>query len=279
MKYRIIEGRAEPSKNLIPALARFRITHYRAKWRHIAKSAELDPFAQRYFVTLIPELDPNRIVIRKDPTLIEWAPEEHWQDIPTGRANANPAHPRTWEIYFAECDRWLPKLHGELVYINLDETYQSSSGSRWNVSKESRALGLTAGQLLAYFINRIDKKFKHYRKRIMMMDTPFMREHRLSHPGDPDPNWRNALPLTPNDIVFNVCHPKQVDKLLGKRYGFELARLILDDIDWRGCDFSYYAGLNNYMAELAFTPNKLLDASWVAGTSKQFDLTTPPLMP
>ena len=268
MKYRIIEGRPIPTKDLVRGLARFRITHYTPSGRWLAQAAAVDGFGKRYFVKFIPCLDPNRIVLGKDRTLTERPPSERWQDVPTGRANANPAHPRTWEIYFAEVDKWLPKFHGDFVYINLDETYQQGHGSRWNVSKESRALNMTAWQLLAHFINRIDKKFKQHNKRIMMMDTPFMRKETLSYPGDPDPNWLKALPHIPKDILFNVWHPSLVEKRLGKEYGFEMVRLVLDDMDWRGRDFSAYAGLNNYMAESAFTPNKLLDTAWVAWNLK-----------
>ncbi|HRU06528.1 MAG TPA: hypothetical protein P5137_12230 [Candidatus Brocadiia bacterium] len=276
MKYRFIEGRPVPSPELIRALARFRVTHYIPKYINIAQAAQHDKFAERYFVEFIPFLDPNSIVLGRDRSLVERAPEEDWKTMPTGRQNANPAHPKTWEIYFGELDKWLPQFHGGFVSIGMDKTYQNAHGARWNVSPESRALNLSAGPLLAHFLNKIHDKAKQHGKRLFMHDTPFFRNHTLSYPGDPDPSWLKALPLIPRDIVFNVWHWKKDTTLdpLGKTYGHELIHLIADDRDWRKpategehMPWEYpgaFAGINCYMAESSFTPNKLLDAAWVA---------------
>jgi|GEM_PF-1776985 len=280
MPIRIIEGRPIPSKGLVRALARFRVRYYTPKYRNIKKAAEFDAFAERYFVSFIPFIDVNTTVVNADPTLIERPADERWQDMPTdARRNANPGHPRTWEIYFAELDKWLPHFHGDILYIGMDETYQVDKGSRWNVSPESRALNMSAGPLLAYFINKIDKKAKQYGKRLMMHDTPFCRDFKLSYPGDPDPSWRKAIPLLPKDLLFNVWHwnKKWVLEPLGKEHGFDLVYLCTGDRDWRApkhvdpnedvmpFEFpGYFAGMNNYMAESSFTASKLLETMWVA---------------
>lgn len=284
MKYRIIEGRPIPSENLVRALARFRVNYYTAKYQYINQAAEFDAFAERYFVSFIPFLDVNGIVVGADPSLTERPASERWQDVPPDcRRNANPGHPRTWEIYFAALDKWLPKFHGDILYIGMDETYQYEAGSRWNVSPESRALNMSAGPLLAYFINKIDKKAKQYGKRLFMHDTPFCRDFKLSYPGDPDPSWRKAIPLLPKDLMFNVWHwnKKWVLDPLGKERGFDLVYLCTGDRDWRPptridpdediapYEFpGYFAGINNYMAEGSFTASKLLETAWVGWNTK-----------
>lgn len=265
--FRFIEGRPVPTKNLIRALARFRISHYVPPPRYMPQAAEFDPVAERYCVSFIPNLD-HRLVVQKDPQLAERAPGEELSKMATGRRVPNPAHPRTWEIYYAECDKWLPQFHGDVVFINYDETYMDHAGARWNVSKESRALKLTGGQLQAYFLNKIDKKFKEFGKRIFMHDTLFAGDCRLSYPGDPDPSWNKAIPLVPKDIIFNVWHPRPINERLGPK-GFDLVHLVLDDTTWEGKDYpGPYAGINNYMGESAFTPSKLLDTAWVAWNTK-----------
>ncbi len=280
MKYRIIEGRAIPSQSLVRALARFRVNYYTPKYQFIHQSVEHDKFAERYFVSFIPFLDFNGIVIGTDPSLAERPADERWQDLPNdARRNANPGHPRTWEIYFAALDKYLPKFHGDILYIGMDETYQHNHGSRWNVSPESRALDMSAGQLLAYTIKKIDAKAKQYGKRVFMHDTPFCRDHTLSYKGDPDPSWRKAIPLLPKDVMFNVWHwnRKWVLEPLGKQGGFDLVYLCTGDRDWRApakvdpdqdvvpFEFpGYFAGINNYMAEGSFTASKLLETAWVA---------------
>jgi hypothetical protein len=259
---RFIQGRPEPSLDLIRALARFRVTHYEPSERFNDVAAKFDAQAQRYFVSFVPSLNPNAIVLRADPNLVERHPNETPDMLGHGRRNPNPGHPKTWEIYFAQCDRLLPRFHGDLVSVNLDEMYIEHMGARWNVSAESRALNLSAGPLLAHFLNKIDARFKQYGKRIVMHDTSFM-GHRLSYVGDPDPNWNQALPLIPRDIEFLVWHPKEVNALLGGM-GFKLHYLALDEQDWRGMDVTPYAGLTAYMAESAFTASKLLDLVGVA---------------
>jgi hypothetical protein len=284
MKFRIIEGRAIPTQGLVRALARFRINYYTAKYQFIHQSIEHDKFAERYFVNFIPFLDFNSIVIDTDPSLAERPPDERWEDLPKdARRNANPGHPRTWEIYFGILDKYLPKFHGDILYIGMDETYQHNHGSRWNVSPESRALNMSAGPLLAWTISKIDAKAKQYGKRVFMHDTPFCRDHRLSYKGDPDPSWRKAIPLLPKDVMFNVWHwnKKWVLEPLGKQGGFELVYLCTGDRDWRPpakvdpdedtvpFEFpGYFAGINNYMAEGSFTASKLLETAGVAWNPK-----------
>jgi hypothetical protein len=284
MKMRIIEGRATPTEALVRALARFRVNYYTPRYVDIASAAELDAFSERYFVSFIPCLDVNQLVIDKDPTLTERPATERWEDVPRNpRRNANPGHPRTWEIYFAEVDKWLPKFHGDILYIGMDETYQYEAGSRWNVSPESLAMKMSAGPLLAYMLNKIDQKAKQYGKRVFMHDTPFCRDFKLSHPGDPDPSWRKALPLLPKDIMFNVWHwnKQWVLEPLGKEYGFDLVYLCTGDRDWRApakidpnddmvpFEFpGYFAGINNYMNEGSFTASKLLETVWVGWNTK-----------
>ena len=284
MKYRIIEGRAIPSQGLVRALARFRINYYTAKYLYIHQTIAHDKFAERYFVNFIPFLDFNSVVIDADPTLTERPAEERWEDVPKdARRNANPGHPRTWEIYFGVLDKYLPKFHGDILYIGMDETYQYEHGSRWNVSPESRALNMSAGPLLAYTIKKIDAKAKQYGKRVFMHDTPFCRDFKLSYKGDPDPSWRKAIPLLPKDVMFNVWHwnKKWVLDPLGKEAGFDLVYLCTGDRDWRApskvdpnddtvpFEFpGYFAGINNYMAEGSFTPSKLLETAWVAWNAK-----------
>lgn len=282
MPIRIIEGRAVPSENLVRALARFRVQYYTPKVINIAKAAEHDAFAQKYFVSFIPFLDFNTTVLDVDPTLTERPATERLEDVPRdSRRNANVGHPRTWEIYFEQLDKWLPYFHGDILYIGMDETYQYSSGSRWNVSPESRALDMSAGPLLAYTLNKINEKAKQYGKRVMMHDTPFCRDFTLSYTGDPDPSWRKAIPLLPKDILFNVWHwsKKWVLEPLGKEHGYDLVYLCTGDRDWRKPDPAsmdpnedyppyefpgYFKGMNNYMAESSFTASKLLDTMWVA---------------
>jgi hypothetical protein len=284
MKMRIIEGRAVPSQNLVRALARFRVNYYTPKVINIAKAAEHDAFAERYFVSFIPFLDFNSTVLMQDQSLTERPATERLEDVPMdSRRNANPGKPRTWEIYFAELDKWLPKFHGDILYIGMDETHHYGAGSRWNVSPESRALKMSAGPLLAYTINKIDKKAKQYGKRVFMHDTPFCRDHMLSYPGDPDPSWRKALPLLPKDVMFNVWHwnKKWVLDPLGKEHGFDLVYLCTGDRDWREpamidpnddvmpFEFpGYFKGMNNYMAESSFTASKLLETVGVAWNTK-----------
>jgi hypothetical protein len=275
MPIRIIEGRAEPSKNLVRALARFRVRYYTAKQIMLAQAAEHDAFAQRYFVSFVPFLDFNSTVLGVDQSLTERPSHERLEDVPMdSRRNANVGHPRTWEIYFEILDKWLPKFHGDIIYIGMDETHHYSAGSRWNVSPESRALNMSAGPLLAYTLNKIDKKAKEYGKRVFMHDTPFCRDWTLSYDGDPDPNWAKALPLLPKDIMFNVWHwnKKWVLDRLGAKYGYTLVYLCTGDRDWRPVenmdpnedypptDFpGYFQGINNYMAESSFTASKLLE--------------------
>ncbi|MHC4872538.1 MAG: glycoside hydrolase family 20 zincin-like fold domain-containing protein [Planctomycetota bacterium] len=269
-KYRIIEGRPIATKNLIRALARFKLNYYTPQMRpHLMKAAaDLNEYSKRYFLKFIPFIDFNRVVLQKDMNLTERAPDEKLENLGTARRNANPGHPKSWEIFYAACDKWLPDFHGDLVYINYDETYQVTNGSRWNVSKESRALGLSAGQLIAYTMKRIDKKFKEYGKRIMLMDTPFMKKISLSYPGDPDPLWLKGLPNLPKDVLFNNWHRNYTEELF-KKHGFEQVELILDDKDWRKDVYpGALQGLSAYMAESAFTPAKLLDLAWVAWNTK-----------
>ncbi len=280
MPIRIIEGRGVPAQGLVRALARFRVNYYTPKFINIHQAAEFDAFAERYFVSFIPFLDFNSTVLHTDQTLTERPATERLEDVPMdSRRNANPGHPRTWEIYFAALDKWLPQFHGDILYIGMDETYQYESGSRWNVSPESRALGMSAGPLLAYTINKIDQKAKQYGKRVMMHDTPFFRDFTLSYSGDPDPSWRKAIPLLPKDLLFNVWHwnKKWVLDPLGKEYGFDLVYLCTGDRDWRvpahvdpnedvpPFEFpGYFKGMNNYMAESSFTASKLLETVGVA---------------
>lgn len=279
MHLRVIEGRAVPSRNLVRALARFRVNYYTPKYINIHQAVEHDAFAERYFVSFIPFLDFNTTVLHQDPTLTERPADEALEDVPLdSRRNANVGHPRTWEIYFDALDKWLPKFHGDVLYIGMDETHHYSAGSRWNVSPESRALGMSAGELLAYTINKIDAKAKQYGKRLFMHDTPFSRDWTLSYPGDPDPSWRKAIPLLPKDLMFNVWHwnKKWVLEPLGKEHGFDLVYLCTGDRDWRPrtdldpnedhtpTEFpGYFTGINNYMAESSFTASKLLETMWV----------------
>jgi hypothetical protein len=280
MPIRIIEGRAVPSQNLVRALARFRVRYYTAKQINLTQAAEHDAFAQRYFVSFIPFLDFNSTVLQTDPTLTERPSSERLEDVPQdSRRNANPGHPRTWEIYFSVLDKWLPKFHGDIVYIGMDETHHYSAGSRWNVSPESRALNMSAGPLLAYTLNKIDKKAKEYGKRVFMHDTPFCRDWTLSYDGDPDPDWSKAIPHLPKDIMFNVWHwnKKWVLDRLGAKYGYTLVYLCTGDRDWRPVENmdpnedypptefpGYFQGMNNYMAESSFTASKLLETVNVA---------------
>lgn len=284
MPMRIIEGRAVPTEGLVRALARFRVNYYTPKYRFIHESIKHDAFAERYFVNFIPFLDFNTTVLREHPELTERPADEPLANVPMdARRNANPGHPKTWEVYFAAIDRWLPSFHGDILYIGMDETHHYSAGSRWNVSDESRAMNMSAGELLAYTINKIDKKAKEYGKRVFMHDTPFSRDWKLSYPGDPDPSWRKALPLLPKDLMFNVWHwnKKWVLEPLGKDYGFDLVYLCTGDRDWRPLenmdpnedypptDFpGYFTGMNNYMAESSFTASKLLETQWVAWNAK-----------
>lgn len=259
MTVRYIQGRPEPGKNLVRACARFRVTHYEPHPKYHAQAATWDAEAERYFVQFVPHLSFNRTVLTKDKSLVEIAPDEAVESLGHGRWNANPAHPRSWEIYLAEVNKWLPQFHGDLVHINYDETYQSQGGARWNVSKESRALNLTAGELIAYQINRINDAFKKYGKSVVMHDTAFMSNHSLSYPGDPDPSWNNAIPLLPRDVKFLVWHPDTAGPRLHKA-GFELYWLPLDERDWRKDDLpSIFTGVTAYMAESAFTPSKLIN--------------------
>lgn len=271
MPIRYIQGRAVPSKNLIRALARFRINFYEPQYRLINEAAQFDELAHKYFVNFVAPLDFNAIVLQRDPNLAERAPDETLESLGVGRRNANPNHPKTWEIYNAEVEKWLPRFRGPLVYINWDETYVDSKGSRWNVSAESRALKMTAGQLLAHTLNRIDKKFKEYGKTIVMQDTAFI-GHRLSYPGDPDPAWNKALASIPKDTKFLVWHPKELGTTLSDM-GFDLTYLAVDETDWRKFELpGQYQGIAAYMAESAFTPSKLLE---IAGVTWNTSATRP----
>ncbi|MBI4024503.1 MAG: hypothetical protein HY360_05945 [Verrucomicrobia bacterium] len=268
MPIRYIQGRPVPEKNLIRALARFRINYYEPQYRHLAEAAQWDKEAERYFVSFVPALDFNTVVLQRDPNLVERTPGEKPEDLGVGRRNANPNHSKTWEIYFSECDKWLPQFHGKFVNLSWDETYQIQGGARWNVSAESRALNLTAWQLLAHTLNRIEKKLKEYGKSIIMQDTAFMGHHRLSYPGDPDPDWNKALDHLPKDTTFLVWHPKEVNELL-KSKGFAQLDFVLDETDWRKRNLpGPYQGVIAYMAESAFTPNKLLELAGIAWNTK-----------
>src|SRR5262249_5592397 len=140
----------------------------------------------------------------------------------------------------------------------------TQGGGRWNISAESRALNMSAGDLLAYTINRIDKKFKEYGKTIVMHDTSFMPGLSLSYPGDPDPLWIKALPKLPKDVHFLVWHPKEVNEVLAS-YSFGQFYLSVDEQDWRKMTLpGPYLGLAAYMAESSFTPAKLLDICNIA---------------
>ncbi len=262
---RYIQGRPQPSLELIRALARFHVTHYEAQARFQPQAALWDAQAARYFIEFVPALDFNRTVLGVDASLVEYSPDESLDSIGHGRRNANPAHPRTWEIYAQQCQQWLPKFHSRYVFINLDETYQTAGGARWNVSPESRALNKSAGDLLAWMINRIDGILKQYGKSIVMHDTAFMRDHQLSYPGDPNPGWMVALPQLPRDAMFLIWHPKEVNDLLAQA-GRPQLYLSLDEEDWRKLPLPEpYAGLAAYMAESSFTPAKLLalvGAAW-----------------
>jgi len=271
MPVRYIQGRAVPSRNLIRALARFRINYYEPQYRLINQAAQFDEMAQKYFVDFVVPLDFNNLIITRDPDLVERASDEKLDSLGTGRRNANPNHPKSWEIFNGEADKWLPRFHGKFVHINWDETYMDGKGSRWNVSPESRALKLTGGGLLAHTLNRIDKKLKQYGKTIVMHDTPFI-GHRLSYPGDADPAWNKALDILPKDITFLVWHPKEAAPLL-KEKGFAMSYLALDEIDWRTIEMpGIYKGITAYMAESAFTASKLLE---IAGVSWNTRATRP----
>lgn len=259
MTVRYVQGRPIPDKNLVRALARFRVTHYEPQARYLAQAAQWDKEAQRYFVQFIPHLGFNEVVLSADENLTERPVDEDVKTMPRGRRNANPAHPKSWEIYEAAVAKWLPQFHGDFVHINYDETYQTSGGAFWNVSPESRALNLSAGDLIAWQINRIDKLFKQHGKSIAMHDTLFMGNHTLSYAGDPNPSWHTAMPKLPRDIKFLVWHPKDAGPLLHKA-GFELYSLVLDERDWRQVELpGIYNGLTAYMAESSFTPAKLID--------------------
>lgn len=268
MTVRFIQGRPIPDKGLIRALARFRITHYEPQARYLNQAAQWDKEAQRYFVQFVPELAFNRIVLGVDPTLVERAADTTLESLGHARRNANPAAQRSWEIYLAEVEKWLPKFHGDMVHINYDETYQESGGARWNVSPESRALGLSAGELIAYQLNRINEAFKKHGKSILMHDTAFMGHHTLSYAGDPNPDWLAALPKLPKDVRFLIWHPEDAEPILHEA-GFELYELILDEVDWRKSKLpGRYAGITAFMAESAFTPAKLINLAGVAWNLK-----------
>jgi len=263
MKFRYIQGRPIPDKGLVRALARFRITHYEAQHRHTHQMAQWDTEAERYFVSFVPHLDPNTIVLRADQNLAERAPGESLADMGHGRRNANPAHLRTWEIYEAECEKWLSKFHGKLVHVNLDETYQFQGGARWNVSRESRAMNMHAGELLAWFINRLDQIVKRHGKTLVMHDTAFMHNHTLSYAGDPKPGWLAALPHLPKDLIFLNWHPDRSTQRL-KSAGYRQLYLSLAEKDWRTFDMlGDFDGVTAYMAESSFTPNKLINIAGV----------------
>ncbi|MHC4873960.1 MAG: glycoside hydrolase family 20 zincin-like fold domain-containing protein, partial [Planctomycetota bacterium] len=269
---RMVQGRPRPSENLVRALARFRIKYYTPHTRFIRQAAAIDKFAKRYFVAMVPHLDP-RDILKKHPELTEHAPDEKLKDLGVGRRNPNYAHPGLWELYFKEVDKWLPQFHGDLVSINFDEMYQYPNGSRWNVSKESRAMKMTAPQLLSWTINKIDKYFKKYNKRISMYDTCFMPGHRLSYPGDPDPQWRKAAETMPRDMVISVWHPKTASPYLHS-LGHTLVYMPLDDKDWRekvgDTDFPgpYYKGIDYYMMDGVFKVSNLLAEANICWNTK-----------
>lgn len=213
---RLIQGRRAMSESLVRSLARFKINYYQIySFNSAEKDSQFVPLAEKYFVKLMLTAEP-RMLIGKNPEFAELNPGENLNDLEQSRVNFCPSHPKLWETYFGEVDKWIDKFNSDYVSINFDEMYQSSHGARWNVCKYCRARNMHAWELLGWTLNNINEHFAKHGKKIFMLDTCFYGPS-ISNKEDTDKDWRKALDIIPTNILMGVWHPKEVNKLFSDK--------------------------------------------------------------
>lgn len=263
MEYRMALVSEGASKGLLRAFARYKYTHIFYKIYKISTAVENENIASDYLIGQSFLLDPRQIreFVKDKYRFVEWDKNEDRSHINFLRANVCPSDPEFWKQYEKMLDRWLPKLSCEFFSIGLDEMYQHHFGARWNVCPLCRARKLTAGQLLADFVCRIDKIAKKYGKSLLMCDTSFMRDFTLSREDDPDPHWNKALDLLPKDLMFFNWHyapekPMVAERLQSKGFK-QVLYAIAAPQEWKALD-KYFSGIMWSMGDDAYSPTKIL---------------------
>lgn len=221
---RYVEGRRKVDEDLIRALARMKINYYHFSNISAAEAtAPFTPFAEKYCVKLVLPAEP-RFLLGSHPELAELNAGEDYNKMEKSRVNFCPSNPKTWELYFAEVDKWIDKFNGDYVSVGYDEMYQSGSGARYNTCPLCRARNLHSWEVLADSLNKLADHFAKHGKKIYMLDTCFFGPS-ISNKEDTDKDWRKALDKIPNNILMGVWHPKEVNKILGER-GFPQLRWV-----------------------------------------------------
>lgn len=251
---RLIQGRREVSEELIRALARFKINYYQFI-RFGEEESRLVPLADKYRVKLMINAPPH-MVIGQHPEFVELNPGEKLADLEASRINFCPSHPKLWDAYFGELDKWIDKSNSDYIFINFDEMYQGGSGSRWNVCDYCRARNMHSWELMGWTLNTLSDHFARHGKKIYMMDTCFMGKS-ISNKEDTDTDWRKALDIVPTNILMGVWHPELVNKLFGDK-GFP--QLFWGNPNGKESQFPAttapgirYAGINVNMLDAPFT--------------------------
>ncbi|MHC4874327.1 MAG: glycoside hydrolase family 20 zincin-like fold domain-containing protein, partial [Planctomycetota bacterium] len=265
-QYRMATVNSASSKGFLRAFARYKYTHIIYKITKVHTAIKNEETANDYLIEQTFLFDPRQIkmFVKNPKKYVEWDEKEDRSHINMVRANVCPSDPEMWKIYEEKISLWLPKLKGEFFSIGYDEMHQHSFGARWNVCPKCRKRNLTAGQLMADSVKKLDKIAKKYDKRILMCDTPFMRNFTLSREDDPDPYWNKALPLLPKDILFFNWHyapekPAVAERL--KSHGFDqVFYAISAPNDWKDLQ-RYFSGIMWSMGDDAFSPVKVLSGA------------------
>lgn len=272
---RYVEGRRAVDEDLIRALARLKINYYHLyNISAAAKTAPLVPLAEKYGVKLVCPMEP-RFLLGSHPELMELNPGEDGSKLERSRVNFCPSNPKTWELYFAEVDKWLPVFNSDYMSIGFDEMYQSASGARWNVCDRCRARNMHSHELLAWTLNHLAEHFAKYNKKLYMLDTCFYGPS-ISYKEDTDKDWRKALDNMPKNILMGVWHPAQVNALLAEK-GFPQVRWVNSATGKRAEHFpemgipgAKYEGMVINMLDGPFAYSRLVGLSQVTWSPNRY---------
>lgn len=216
--WRWVNANVPVTPGLIRALARLKVTHYETL-HHQGSALKHSDFARDRMLELIPAVPFNWAWTDNPEAFIERADDEPLDSLFKGRRNPCPSHPGVWTSYFARIDRAVP-IYGNYVNVNMDEMYQPSNGSRWNVCPRCRARNLTGHELMADTIETIRNYLHERGKKTMIIDSPFYSKG-ISHPDDEQNDWRKSAEILAArgiaaDISVHVWHPNEVLQPLRK---------------------------------------------------------------
>ncbi|MBI4028647.1 MAG: discoidin domain-containing protein [Verrucomicrobia bacterium] len=205
---RYVSGSEPLSESLIRALARFKINYYGTPEEGVPLAIQHRQFAEDRFVKIVPAVGFEGSFSQNPELLVERAPSEKLSDLGTGRRNPCPSQPLVWSNFFARIDR-AAACNGEYIKVGMDEMYQPANGARWNVCDLCRARKLKGHELMADTIQKIHDYLKTKGKKVMIIDSPFAFQG-ISHPDDKENDWREIVPMLPNDMLVYIWHPKEI---------------------------------------------------------------------